>query len=96
LTLMGRVVAGQRWGLGATGHAARFKGGWGPGISAGRADGWLDRQMGLLSLGGRTIAVAIATTASGHDAGTRTLTKLARWVATHVDPRAVGREPRCG
>ena len=31
LGLMGRVVASQRWGLGAAGVAAELKGGWGPG-----------------------------------------------------------------
>ena len=37
LRLMGQVIPGQRWGLGRTGAAAQMKGGWGPGISPGRA-----------------------------------------------------------
>jgi hypothetical protein len=95
LDLMGQVVAGQRWGLGSTGNPARFKGGWGPGITSGNGDGWLDRQMGVLTIKGKPIAVAIATTAGSHGAGTQNLTTIARWVATHVDVKHVSRRPAC-
>ena len=95
LALMNQVVAGQRWGLGSTGNRAKFKGGWGPGISPGNGNGWLDRQMGVLTIKGKPIGVAIATTASGHDAGTQNLTTIARWVATHVDVNRAPRSPRC-
>jgi hypothetical protein len=81
--------------LGSTGKPAQFKAGWGPGVTAGAGDGWLDRQMGVMTIGGRPIAVAIATTAADHGTGTRNLTAIARWVATHVDVAQAPREPRC-
>jgi len=95
LDLMNQVVAGQRWGLGSTGNRAGFKGGWGPGVTPGNGDGWLDRQMGVLTIEGKRIAVAIATTAGDHGAGTKNLTTIARWVATHVNVKHVPRSPRC-
>lgn len=95
LTLMGQVVPGQRWGLGTTGTSAQFKGGWGPGIRPGQDGGWLDRQMGVIDIGGKPIAVAIATTAGGHEAGTRSLTAIARWVKRNVDARSAPRAPGC-
>lgn len=95
LGLMNEVVAGQRWGLGSTGNEAQFKGGWGPGLTPGNGDGWLDRQMGVLTIKGRPIAVAIATTARDHATGTRDLTTIARWVASHVDVEHAPRRPAC-
>ena len=95
LTLMGQVVPGQRWGLGTTGTSAQFKGGWGPGIRPGQGGGWLDRQMGIIEVGGTPIAVAIATTAGGHDAGTRSLTAIARWAKRNVDARSAPRTAAC-
>lgn len=87
LALMGRTVAAQRWGLGATGAAAQLKGGWGPGRRAGVGGGYEDRQMGVLRVGGRALAVTIATApADGtHATGTAHLTALAHWVVAHVD-----------
>jgi hypothetical protein len=95
LDLMGDVVSGQRWGLGSAGVPAQFKGGWGPGVSPGAGDGWLDRQMGIVTVGGRPVAVAIATTAGDHATGTQALTSLARWVVTHVDASRAPRSARC-
>lgn len=95
LDLMSQVVAGQRWGLGNTGNRARFKGGWGPGVTPGNGDGWLDRQIGVLTVKDKRIAVAIATTAGDHGAGIENLTTLARWVATHVNVKHVARRPAC-
>ena len=95
LALMNQVVTGQRWGLGSTGRAAQFKAGWGPGISPGSGDGWLDRQMGIVTIDGKPIAVAIATTAGDHGTGTANLTKIAGWVATHVDSSSAPRRARC-
>jgi hypothetical protein len=44
LELMNQVVAGQRWGLGATGKLAQFKAGWGPVSRPARAmAGWIAR-----------------------------------------------------
>ena len=95
LELMNQVVAGQRWGLGATGKPAQFKAGWGPGVTAGAGDGWLDRQMGLVAISGRRVAVAMATTAPSHESGIQSLSAIARWVVTHVDASVAPREPRC-
>lgn len=95
LGLMGRVVSGQRWGLGTTGGSARFKGGWGPGVSPGQANGWLDRQMGIINVGGKQAAVTIATTAGGHGSGTSNLTRMAQWVKSHVNQAALTSSPQC-
>jgi hypothetical protein len=97
LRYMGQVVAGQRWGLGSAGVPARFKGGWGPGSRPGAGGGYLDRQMGVLTIRGRQLAVVVATTPSdgSHATGMRNLTALARWIATHADTKALPPNPRC-
>lgn len=95
LSLMNEVVAGQRWGLGSTGLPAQFKPGWGPGVSPGSGDGWLDRQMGIITIGGKPIAVAMATTAGDHGSGTQNLSAIATWVAKHVDARSAPRRASC-
>jgi hypothetical protein len=97
LQYMGQVVAGQRWGLGSAGVPARFKGGWGPGTRPGTGGGYLDRQMGLLTIRGKQLAVAIATTPSdgSHSTGTRNLTAIARWIATHASTERLTANPRC-
>lgn len=94
LGLMGDVVPGQRWGLGATGLRAQMKGGWGPGASPGAGDGWLDRQMGLVTIGGRPLAVALMTDAPDHGTGTANLSALARWTTEHIRPAQIA-EPAC-
>jgi hypothetical protein len=88
LRLMGNVIASQRWGLGSSNLPARFKGGWGPDPS-GR---YLVRQMGLLELpSGRSVAVSVAIVpADGRfDSGTRSLTRIARWLVEHLNKGAV-------
>ena len=89
LDLMGRVQADQRWGLGSAGVPARFKGGWGPDPS-GR---YLVRQMGLLTIDGKAVAVAIATEPADGQFATATVaaTRLAEWVARHVDPAGLSK-----
>lgn len=87
LSLMGEVISSQRWGLGTIARA-RFKGGWGP-DTRGR---YLVRQMGLFRLASRKrIAVTVATIASNGDFGTGSsnLSRIAHWLYTHVDSRAV-------
>jgi beta-lactamase class A len=81
-SLMGQVVSGQRWGLGATGLPAYFKGGWGPGDD-GR---YLVRQAGVVERDGRAIAVALASVpADGQFAtGTAAVSQLAGWVVDNV------------
>jgi hypothetical protein len=89
LTLMGEVESDQRWGMGAVGLPAQFKGGWGPGPGG----GYLVRQMGLVTLpNGSRIALAIASEpADGRfDSGTANLTALARWAVDSVKPGAAG------
>ncbi len=97
LRLMGQVVAGQRWGLGAAGVAAQLKGGWGPGTLPGVNGGYIDRQMGVITVQDRQLAVTLASRpASGsHDTGLRNLTTLARWVVGHVDVRRLSTRARC-
>ena len=95
LGLMGNVVGGQRWGLGRVRRSARFKGGWGPGTTPGADDGWLDRQMGIVRIGGRPLAVAIASGAPDHAAATRALTAIARWVSSHADTRGAPSRSHC-
>jgi hypothetical protein len=97
LQYMGQVVAGQRWGLGSAGVPARFKGGWGPGSRPGAGGGYLDRQMGVLTIRGRQLAVALATTPSdgSHASGIRNLTAIARWIATHAATTGLPSNPRC-
>lgn len=84
LALMGQVVGDQRWGLGSAGVPARFKGGWGP-DARGRYE---VRQLGLLTLDGKAVGVAIANApADGTFAtGTANLTRIAAWTAQHVRP----------
>jgi hypothetical protein len=95
LALMNQVVSGQRWGLGSAGVQAQLKGGWGPGSQPGSSGGYLDRQMGVLMIARRPLAVAIATQPAdgSHDTGTRNLTAIARWIVTHADTRRVSRQP---
>lgn len=95
LTLMGRVIPAQRWGLGRVDPEARLKGGWGPGVSPGVGDGWLDRQMGIVSVRGVPLAVTLASTAPGHGGGTAALDRLARWLVAHVDVRGAAARADC-
>jgi hypothetical protein len=97
LGLMGQVIAGQRWGLGAAGVAAELKGGWGPGTAPGATGGYLDRQMGVITLHGKPLAVAIASRPGdgSHGTGTRDLTRIARWLVAHADTRSVPARARC-
>jgi hypothetical protein len=76
--LMRRVVPEQRWGLGALAEDAELKGGWGP-----DPDGrYLVRQMGIVTLAGGPLAVAMATLpADGTEAsGTENLDRLGEWL----------------
>jgi hypothetical protein len=97
LALMNQVVAGQRWGLGSAGVDAQFKGGWGPGSAPGVGGGYLDRQMGVLTIGGKPVAVSIATRPAdgSHDTGIRNLTAIARWVVSHADVTGLPSTPDC-
>jgi hypothetical protein len=97
LALMGEVAASERWGLGAAGVPARLKGGWGPGWQPGVAEGYLDRQMGVVIIRGVPVAVAIAALSDdgGHEDATRALTLIARWLVAHANVRGLPIEPAC-
>ncbi|HZQ31884.1 MAG TPA: hypothetical protein VFB19_09130 [Mycobacterium sp.] len=88
--LMGKVVAGQSWGLG---HIAgsRFKGGWGPSP----AGNYLVRQIGVLSTPTGQVALAIAAEPSSGSFvdGTNDLTRVANWLQQHIAELPSG---KCG
>jgi hypothetical protein len=88
LNLMGEVSS-DTWGLGSAGLPARWKGGWGPGID-GR---YLVRQMGILYLGDREIAVTLAAIPSDgrFETAEAMATSIARWLARRA--RAVAAQP---
>ncbi len=94
LGLMAQVVSGQRWGLGSL-AGAQIKGGWGPGIHPGQGDGWMERQMGVVSIAGQPVAVALASTAGDHSTGIRSLDAMAAWLADHLHASGLARQPRC-
>ena len=98
LGLMGQTVGSQRWGLGQVGSGPMLKGGWGPGSRPGVDGGDLDRQLGIVTVAGKPIAVAVASLpADGrHETGTRNLTAIAKWVARHVDVGDAPQQARCG
>lgn len=97
LGLMGQIDSGQRWGLGAAGVQAELKGGWGPGVDPGAGSGYFDRQMGVLTVAGKPMAVAIAAAPAdgSHDAGAADLTAIARWIVRNADVSALPSKPRC-
>lgn len=95
LGLMGQAV--QPWGLAAVGLPAEHKGGWGPGSQPGQSGGYLDRQMGVVTVDGKPIAMTIATLPAdgSHDTGTRNLTAIAQWAVEHLDVSSAPRRARC-
>lgn len=97
LGLMGQVIPGQRWGLGAVDQAAQFKGGWGPGSEPGVAGGYLNRQMGIITVAGKPLAVSIASAPAdgSHETGQRALTAIAKWLTSHANTRNVPQAPAC-
>jgi hypothetical protein len=97
LGLMNDVVVSQRWGLGAAGVEAQFKPGWGPGWQPGVNGGYLDRQMGVVTIDGKPVAVAIASRPAdgSHVTGTRSLTALARWLVEHANVDRLPEQPDC-
>ena len=89
LQLMGDVESDQRWGIGAVGLPAQFKGGWGPGPGG----GYLVRQMGIVTLAnGARIGLTIASEpADGRfETGTANLTALARWAVANIKTTGPG------
>jgi hypothetical protein len=97
LALMGEVIPAHRWGLGATGLPMQVKGGWGPGSSPGTGGGYLDRQMGIVTVDGKQLVVTLAAQPGdgSHESGTTALTTLARWVVEHADVSSLPASPAC-
>lgn len=79
VSVMGQVTGSQRWGLGSL-PSANFKGGWGPDTS-GR---YLVRQFGIVTIGGKRVAVAVAVEPRDGTFGTGTaaLSSIARWLGS--------------
>lgn len=81
IDMMGQIVSGQRWGLGAI-DGAQFKGGWGPRLDG----GYLVRQYGLLPAKGGRVAVAIAVeTTEDFSGATADLDHVAGWIADNLE-----------
>lgn len=97
LGLMNQVVDSQRWGLGSAGVPSQFKGGWGPGSQPGPSGGYLDRQMGVVVIHGKPLAVAVATLPSdgSHQTGTQNLTAIAHWLVAHANVSKLPSRPTC-
>ena len=97
LGLMNQIVAGERWGLGAAGVSAQFKGGWGPGSQPGINGGYLERQFGIVTVRGTPVALSIAALPpdGSHASGTNALTTIARWSVAHVRVARLPRRPAC-
>jgi hypothetical protein len=95
---MGDVVAEQRWGLGSTGTDVSFKGGWGPGSEPGTAGGYLVRQLGVVTVDGRELGVAIASRPGDgtFDSGVLALSAIAAWLADNVAMDAIATDSACG
>jgi hypothetical protein len=94
---MNQVVSGQRRGLESAGVDAQLNGGWGPGSAPGASGGYLDRQMGVLTIHGKPLAVSIATRPAdgSHETGTRNLTEIARRLVAHADASRLRATPDC-
>jgi hypothetical protein len=98
LALMNEVDPSQRWGLGSTGLPFQLKGGWGPGINPGKAGGYFDRQMGVLTLkGNKPVAISLASLPEdgSHETGARNLTAIAQWAVEHIDSTKATHAPTC-
>lgn len=74
---MGRVIGGQRWGLGGI-DGARLKGGWGP-----TPEGYVVRQLGIVpgAKGGTAAALQVRT--DSHAQGTAIMDAVAAVIEQH-------------
>lgn len=82
---MGRVVDGQRWGLGTV-DGARFKGGWGS-----TPEGYVVRQLGVVPGAKGDVAVALQVRTGTHEQGTAIAGELADALADHLRRLPSGR-----
>ena len=81
---MGRVIEGQRWGLGGIG-GSRIKGGWGS-----TPDGYVVRQVGLLPGAKGKTAAAVQVRAGTYEEGTAILDEVAEVLRDHRGDLPVG------
>lgn len=97
LQTMESVSPAQRWGLGTIGASPALKGGWGPGTAPGVAGGYFDRQMGVVTLNGQRVAVAIAAQPAGgtHEAGIAALDAVSSWITQEIRPAQSTGEAGC-
>jgi hypothetical protein len=97
LGLMHETIPAQRWGLGSAGVPAELKGGWGPGSEPGASGGYIDRQMGVMTIRGRPLAVAMLVRPSDgtHETGTAMLTRIAQWVVANANLHGLPKRARC-
>lgn len=81
---MGRVIGGQRWGLGGI-DGARLKGGWGP-----TPEGYVVRQLGIVpgAKGGTAAALQVRT--GTHAQGTAIMDEVAAVIEQHRQGLPVG------
>ena len=100
ISLMGEVVADQRWGLGEAGYPLddplAFKAGWGPEPGG----GYLVRQIGSAGGGAHGLVVSIIATVPGSGpasfaAGRELVTAAARWAREAVGTAPSGRPAAC-
>ena len=94
---MRQVVADQRWGLGSPGPGVAFKGGWGPGSEPGVAGGYFVRQVGVLTIDGRQVGVAVASRpqSGAFEDGTHDLSAIAAWIGENLALDAVSTASPC-
>lgn len=87
LAPMRRVIPSQQWGLGVADGAA-IKGGWGPDPSG----QYLVRQMGILTSGRGSTAIAISARANDGTfaSGTQLMTSVARWLVARQERLPAG------
>ncbi|WP_055474942.1 hypothetical protein [Gordonia sp. HS-NH1] len=92
VALMGRVSGNQQWGIEImpAPRATAVKGGWGPGMT----DGYLVRQIGILSFrDGQRTAVAMSAVGGSMSGGIAALNSVANWLDTNLAALPRGRCP---
>lgn len=97
LRLMDNVTRSQQWGLGTINSGARFKGGWGPGVRPGKADGYLVRQFGLVTIGKNHYGISIAAQPANGSFGTgaQSLTRISGWASRYLPKAAFSTRSGC-
>ncbi|MFE0749663.1 hypothetical protein [Gordonia sp. NPDC058843] len=92
VALMGRVAGNQQWGIEImpAPRATAVKGGWGPGV----ADGYLVRQIGIVTFrDGQRAAVAMSAVGGSMSGGIAALNSAANWLDANLVRLPRGRCP---